>query len=209
MKTTYMIIAIVAAGLLAGCGGKAAEAAGGADTSRVATDSVATAPEDSQPDADIAFTGDGTLSNGLSWHREVSAQGDVVKLILKDASGNPVQTLSTQCHDWVTTPDYAGEPLLADANFDGKPDILVSLGSYGAQGLLYYACFLWNDTEHRYVEEKSFDEIPNPQVDAARKLVTGEARASAAEVEHSEYRFDGKHFVQVKKWTETLSDDDE
>lgn len=152
------------------------------------------------PDEVAAFSDIGRLINGLTWSSLVSESGDKVVVELS-RDGEPVQTLRTRCHDWVGVVDHAGQPILADANFDCFPDILVSLGSYGTQGLLYYTCFLYDPASGLYVEDKSFDHIPNPVIDTVGKRICGEARANAREVELTEYRYDGKQFYRESSTT--------
>ena len=52
-----------------------------------------------------------------------------------------------------------------------------------------------------YVEDKSFDHIPNPVIDTVGKRICGEARANAREVELTEYRYDGKQFYRESSTT--------
>ena len=60
---------------------------------------------------------------------------------------------------------------IIDVNFDGFKDILIYLGSYGNQGVIYKDCFIWNDKKHLFENYNPFKNIPNPQIDENEKCI--------------------------------------
>ncbi len=75
---------------------------------------------------------------------------------------------------------------LLDVNFDGFKDILIYLGSYGNQGVVYKDCFLWNNKNQLFENYNSFQEIPNPQIDEHGKCIYGFFRNHSG---HCTYEF--------------------
>lgn len=74
---------------------------------------------------------------------------------------------------------------LVDVNFDGKLDIVVSNGHYGAQGAIEYSAYLWNGSSFR--ENLSFRGIPNAAIDIEREYILGWWRSNAASHCHAKY----------------------
>jgi hypothetical protein len=87
----------------------------------------------------------------------------------------------------------------ADATFDGSNDILLSLGSFGAQGAVRYACFLYVDGG--FVENPSFSEIANPVVDSENQVILSSWRNHAASYGYAMYRFINGEFVKTNRLT--------
>lgn len=76
---------------------------------------------------------------------------------------------------------------LIDVNFDNIKDVVVENGNYGAQGLLRYTVFLWENGKYRIND--SFTEIENPSIDYKNKYILGSWRNNAASHGHAMYRF--------------------
>ena len=84
----------------------------------------------------------------------------------------------------------------ADVNFDGKQDLLVHSGSFGAQEALKYYCFI--RTKNRYKEIPTFTEILNPVIDKNDKVIKSEWRNSANSYGSAIYRYKRGKFVIAK-----------
>lgn len=76
-----------------------------------------------------------------------------------------------------------------DVTFDGENDIVISLGHQGASGTEVHCAYVYIDGE--YVYTKSFEEIPNYQIDNDNKCIVGEYDG-----EEYKYIFQNGEFVQ-------------
>ncbi len=76
-----------------------------------------------------------------------------------------------------------------DITFDGENDIVISLGHQGASGTEVHCAYVYVDGE--YVYTKSFEEIPNYQIDNDNKCIVGEYDG-----EEYKYIFQNGEFVQ-------------
>ena len=94
----------------------------------------------------------------------------------------------------------SGGLILVDVNFDGSKDILVSLGHFGAQGLVRFACYLSsNDT---FILNESFSNIPNPSLDVTNNKVLGTMRNWAASHSWMMYSYINGEFIKTDRLTE-------
>ena len=84
----------------------------------------------------------------------------------------------------------------ADVNFDGEEDICLKLGNFGAQGAVNVRAYLRTDYNN-YILCESFEEIPNPVIDAENKQILGTNRESAAEYSYRKFEFKDGEFVKV------------
>ncbi|MDE5776723.1 MAG: hypothetical protein K2H67_07585, partial [Treponemataceae bacterium] len=111
---------------------------------------------------------------------ELDASGKCLKLRVKNG-GETVQTIEYR---------YSRESLenavfverryeLSDVNFDGHDDLLIYLGSYGNQGVVYKDCFLWDAAASSFERCETFKCIPNPVVDTQGGFICGSARRNA------------------------------
>lgn len=96
--------------------------------------------------------------------------------------------------------NVSGGLILADANFDGLKDILISQGHFGAQGLVTYACFLNYDGTYKLCE--SFSEIPNPALDEQNKKVLSTWRNWAASHSWAMYSYIDGEFIETDRLTQ-------
>lgn len=67
---------------------------------------------------------------------------------------------------------------LVDVDFDGKKDVLVDDGHFGAQGLVEFSCFIYKNGNYRRCN--SFSKIANPSVDSENKKILSTWRNSGA-----------------------------
>ncbi|MGP1561440.1 MAG: XAC2610-related protein [Helicobacteraceae bacterium] len=79
---------------------------------------------------------------------------------------------------------------IIDVNFDGFKDILIYLGSYGNQGVVYKDCFLWNDKKYLFENYSPFKSIPNPQIDENERRIYGNLRNSFSHYIYKLYSWD-------------------
>lgn len=87
---------------------------------------------------------------------------------------------------------YVEKPFeITDVNFDGFDDILIYLGSYGNQGVVYKDCFLWDVKKQKFENCSLFKDIPNPQIDESEKYIYGNIRNSSSHYEYEAFIWDG------------------
>ena len=88
----------------------------------------------------------------------------------------------------------------ADVNFDGKQDLLICKGEYGAVGTMYYDCYLYSQDGYTFCE--SFSDIPNPVADAERHVIISTYRQSGTESMTETYVYkDGAFSLQAQSQT--------
>ncbi len=78
---------------------------------------------------------------------------------------------------------------MRDVNFDGKDDILISLGQYGNQMIRYYDCLVWDETQGRYRKDDNFKQIENPRINKEKRCVFSSSRISAASYCYKRFEF--------------------
>lgn len=71
---------------------------------------------------------------------------------------------STNAADWVNDK--------TDINFDGIPDLQICLGCDDSDSE-YYAGYVWDNKDKRFVKATSYDMISNPVIDPDRRTITG------------------------------------
>jgi len=85
----------------------------------------------------------------------------------------------------------------ADANFDGKADILIHLGRFGAQGLILYSCYLQHDSGFEKYE--NFSEISNPIIKSENKIILSSWRETGASHGYAVYSFVDGDFKRTEQ----------
>ena len=113
-----------------------------------------------------------------------------------------VQTLEVQGRP---NDDADRSLVYADVDFDGKPDLLVCLGHFGAQGLVRYECWLQREKGFEHCE--SFQEIPNPSIDREHGLILAQIRHSAASHGWRKYEYRNGAFEEISSLTEEPAPD--
>lgn len=108
-----------------------------------------------------------------------------------------VQTLEVQGRP---NADADRSLVFADVDFDGRPDLLVWLGHFGAQGLVRYECYLQREGGFEHCE--SFQEIPNPSIDTENRMILSQIRNSAASHSWGKYEYRDETFVLTAYLTE-------
>ena len=95
--------------------------------------------------------------------------------------------------------NVSGGLILTDVNFDGHKDILVSLGHFGNQALVRFACFLY--VNGRYKQNDSFSEIANPSLDVQNKKVLSTWRNWAASHSWAMFSYENSVFTETHRLT--------
>lgn len=81
---------------------------------------------------------------------------------------------------------------LIDVNFDGIKDLLIYLGNFGNQGVVYKDCFIWNNDIKMFENYNLFKNIQNPQIDENEKCIYGNSRNNSCHYEFELYTWDEK-----------------
>ena len=92
--------------------------------------------------------------------------GQCDALILNCKSGDKSQEFVCE-FNWPKSEEFlgdAGDLSEVDINFDGTPDVLVSLGEFGidpSSSLCFYAAFVWNDDKQCFEQVDEINDIAN------------------------------------------------
>lgn len=81
-----------------------------------------------------------------------------------------------------------------DVTFDGNDDLLICLGGHKAQG---YCAFIYENGQYRY--EKSFENIPDYEVDAQNHVIRGSNPDSATAHTYWTFEYRNGEFVEVEE----------
>lgn len=104
---------------------------------------------------------------------------------------------------------YIEEP---DLNFDGNPDLLVTLGDFGVNpGLfptVFYGVLVWNESTGKFEQVKELEDKANLTIDSERKLIISEYTTVAGDEYHQEYAWENGKLKLVKD-THTNAYDEE
>jgi len=93
----------------------------------------------------------------------------------------------------------SGGLIIADVNFDGQRDILVSQGHFGNQGLVTFACFIYNNGVYKLNE--SFSDIPNPAIDNENNKILSTWRNWAASHSWAMFSYIDGEFIKTNMLT--------
>ena len=118
--------------------------------------------------------------------------------------------------NWPKDEEYlgdAGEIEEVDLNFDGVPDLLVTLGDFGVNPDLYplmcYAVFIWNDDEGKFTQAKELEEVNNIEVDKEKKVLVSEWMTAVGDVYHQVYAWKNGKFEMIEQTVHNEYDDEE
>lgn len=113
-----------------------------------------------------------------------------LRITLFDKQGKTTQEIS---YSYPSDIEFANDlnvwANLRDVNFDGKDDILVSLGQYGNQMIQYYDCLVWDEAQGRYRKDDSFKQIENPRINKEKRCVFSSSRISDASYYYKRFEF--------------------
>ncbi len=103
---------------------------------------------------------------------------------------------------------FIGDVTMEDVNFDGHPDVLINMGSYGIRFQQAFACYLYDPMkkDYRYVREYQTLDDPNPIV-KDQTIVSG-GRSSYIEHEYISWKWQGFKLTPVSKLVGTIRDDE-
>lgn len=132
---------------------------------------------------------------------------DTIVVYLTDAKGY-TQQLYSQAQPLDTTvwsKQTIGQISEDDWNFDGIPDLQVSMGSMNGSGNITYDVWLWDDTAHGFVYLETPAEIFDPYVDSENKMIVSTFKLDDEE-EIIRYKWKDGKLVEVER--EQLSDEE-
>ena len=68
--------------------------------------------------------------------------------------------------------ETAGDVIEEDINFDGVPDVVVYLGDYSVLSTIeFYAACVWDEASQSFKLVEKYEGIPNPVIDAEKKVI--------------------------------------
>lgn len=88
--------------------------------------------------------------------------------------------------------DFCAEYI--DVNFDNNKDLVISLGHEGPHAYKKYCAYLYEEGEYQY--EKSFEEIPNFEINNEEKEIIG-SYISGGESYYIKYKYQDGAFVEI------------
>ena len=88
-----------------------------------------------------------------------------------------------------------------DYNFDGIPDLQVSLGPMNGYGNFAYDVFIWDNTKHQFVH-KDIPELYDPYLEPDTKRIISSCRYDD-EMEIITYEWRDDEFVEVNRETDS------
>lgn len=95
--------------------------------------------------------------------------------------------------------------VLRDVTFDGNDDLLIYLGSFGNQGVEYFDCYVWNDSEQAFVHTPTFRNIQNPTF--ANGCIFSKARESASTYIYERWTYRKSRFTSDARLVQRYSAD--
>lgn len=150
----------------------------------------------------------------ISTKHHTNADGQVDELTLNIFVDTNKQTFPIEL-PWPKDEDLlgsCGETDEPDINFDGNPDLLVTLGDYGVNpGLLptvFYAAFIWNEATGQFEQVHELDQVANLTIDPKRKLIISDYTTAVGDEYHEEYAWkDGKLKLMEERQTNNYEDE--
>ena len=131
--------------------------------------------------------------------KTIAIRGDFDALPIQENTG--IDYPSVNDEDW-DSDRYVGDACdfnakLEDVTFDGKDDIVIFLGHQGTRGVMYSCAYIYTDMGFVYC--RSFEEIPNYDIDTENMLITGRITSSAASYSAMQYSYDSSEnrFVEI------------
>lgn len=195
------------AGMLMACGNKpASNNEAGADSTAVAAQEKveATSGEPSIRE---------TCSFSTKFRKDEDGQCDA--LIVTCKSDEKTQEFTCE-FNWAKDEEYlgeAGEIEEVDLNFDGYPDLLVTLGDFGVNPNLYpmvcYAAFIWDGSTAEFNPAQGLEDVNNIVVDKEKKVLVSEWMTAVGDVYHEVYAWKDGKFEMIEKTVHNEYDEEE
>ena len=138
---------------------------------------------------------------------------DTIVVYLTDANGD-IQQLYSQALPLDTTmwsKETIGQISEDDWNFDGIPDLQVSMGPMNGFGNVTYDVWLWDDNAHKFVYLETPAEIFDPYIDSENKMIVSTFKLDE-EVEIIRYKWKDGKLVEAESAqlsNEEMTDEDD
>ncbi len=96
-----------------------------------------------------------------------------------------------------------GDVFEKDINFDGIPDLQISLGYISGFGTEIFDAWVWDSQKQEFVNVEGYSEIPSPEIDEANKRIMSYDRTDD-EIEVAEYKWKNGMLVLTDRHTEKI-----
>ena len=140
--------------------------------------------------------------------------GQCDALVLTCKSGDKSQKFVCP-FNWSKSEEYlgeAGEIEEVDINFDGTPDVLVSLGEFGispSAPLYFYAAFVWNEETQSFEHVGEFDDIPNIEINKDTETIESTSQGADGTIFYEQYGWRDGKLVMTNSRHEEGDEEDE
>ena len=201
MNMKKLILLALVTQVFVACGSKTAQAENSAD-SITANSDVVSDENDVPKRTDYTFR---TEVRAINDDGEV--RWDTIVVYLTDTKGHTRQLYSKAqpLDTTVWSKSNIGVITEEDWNFDGIPDLQVSMGSMNGSGNITYDVWLWDDSAHGFVYLKTPADIYDPYIDTENKAIVSTWRLDD-EVEIIRYKWKDGQLVEAER--EQLSSDE-
>lgn len=187
--------------VIVACGSKTAKAESSADS--LTTNADVASDENYVPQrSDYTFRTEVRAIND-----DGDVRWDTIVVYLTDVKGR-VQQFYSQAQPLDTTvwsKQSIGQIVEDDWNFDGIPDLQVSMGPMNGSGNVTYDVWLWDDKAHKFEYLKTPAEIFDPYIDSDNKTIVSTWRLDD-EVEIIRYKWKDGKLVETER--EKMSSDE-
>lgn len=140
--------------------------------------------------------------------------GQCDALILNCKSGDKSQEFICE-FNWPKSEEFlgdAGDLSEVDINFDGTPDVLVSLGDFGidpSSSLNFYAAFVWNDDKQCFEQVNEISDIANIDIIEEFESIESNYQGVDGSIYWEQYKWkDGKLVMTESRCVEQNVEDE-
>lgn len=201
------ILLIALASMMMACGNKVS-----GNNEAVNADSASVAQDNEE-----AISGEPSIRETCSFSTKFrkDENGQCDALIVTCKSDEKTQKFTCE-FNWPKDEDLLGEAGKieeVDLNFDGTPDLLVTLGDFGVNPGLYplmcYGAFIWDDSTAEFKPAQGLEDVNNIEIDKEKKVLVSEWATVVGDVYHQVYAWKNGKFEMIEETIHNEFEDEE